>query len=314
MGKIAFVFPGQGAQYVGMAGEIIEKYKVASEIFDLAGERLGYDIRDLVLNGPEDKLKITRNTQPAILTASWAIYKALENCGIKPDYTAGLSLGEFTAHVLAGSLDFADAVALVEKRGMYMQDEVPQGVGGMSAVLGLDEGMVEQVCSDVAEYGYVACANYNCPGQIVISGELSALEKAGEILLEKGAKRVIPLQVSAPFHCKLLKGAGDKLALELEKVEIRDMQIPVFANVTGGLIKSKEEIKDLLVKQVSNTVKWTNTIVNLISEGVDIFVEIGPGKVLSGLIKKTDREVNILNVEDLDTLSKAIDFLKAVKE
>ena len=195
-----------------------------------------------------------------------------------------------------------------------MQDEVPQGVGGMSAVLGLDEGMVEQVCSDVAEYGYVACANYNCPGQIVISGELSALEKAGEILLEKGAKRVIPLQVSAPFHCKLLKGAGDKLALELEKVEIRDMQIPVFANVTGGLIKSKEEIKDLLVKQVSNTVKWTNTIVNLISEGVDIFVEIGPGKVLSGLIKKTDREVNILNVEDLDTLSKAIDFLKAVKE
>jgi [acyl-carrier-protein] S-malonyltransferase len=312
MGKIAYVFPGQGAQYVGMAREIAENYKEASEVFDIAGERLGYDIRDLVFNGPEDELKITKNTQPAILTASWAIYKALEASGIKPDYTAGLSLGEFTAHVLAGSLDFADAVALVEKRGMFMQQEVPEGVGGMSAVLGLDEETVEQVCQDVSEYGYAACANYNCPGQIVISGELPALEKAGEMLIEKGAKRVIPLQVSAPFHCKLLKGAGEKLAAELDKIDIYDMKIPVYANVTGEKIKSRDDIKGLLVDQVSNTVKWTNIIKNLIAEGVDTFVEIGPGKVLSGLIKKTDKEVNILNAEDLNTLENVIAVLRAV--
>ncbi|MBN1622953.1 MAG: ACP S-malonyltransferase [Clostridia bacterium] len=312
MGKIAFVFPGQGAQYVGMAREIAENYKVASEVFDIACESLGYDIRDLIFNGPEDKLKITKNTQPAILTASWAIYKALEESGIRPDYTAGLSLGEFTAHVLAGSLDFADAVALVEKRGMFMQQEVPEGVGGMSAILGLDEETVEQVCKDVSDYGYAACANYNCPGQTVISGELAALEKAGEILMEKGAKRVIPLQVSAPFHCRLLKGAGEKLAAELEKIEIKEMSIPVFANVTGEMIKSREDIKGLLVDQVSNTVKWTNIIKNLIAEGVDTFVEIGPGKVLSGLIKKTDKEVNILNAEDLNTLENVIHVLEAV--
>jgi [acyl-carrier-protein] S-malonyltransferase len=312
MGKIAFVFPGQGAQYVGMAREITENYKAASEVFDIAGERLGYDIRDLVFNGPEEKLKITKNTQPAILTASWAIYKALEATGIKPDFTAGLSLGEFTAHVLAGSLDFSDAVALVEKRGMFMQQEVPEGVGGMTAVLGLDEETVEQVCQDVSEYGYVACANYNCPGQVVISGELPALEKAGEILLEKGAKRVIPLQVSAPFHCRLLKGAGEKLAEELDGIDIKDMKIPVFANVTGEIINSRNEIKALLVEQVSNTVKWTNIIRNLIAEGVDTFVEIGPGKVLSGLIKKTDREVTILNAEDLNTLENVIEVLKTV--
>lgn len=312
MGKIAIVFPGQGAQYVGMSREITEKYKEASEVFDIAGERLGYDIRDLVFNGPEEKLKITRYTQPAILTASWAIYKAFESAEINADYTAGLSLGEFTAHVLAGSLDFADAVALVEKRGTFMQQEVPEGVGGMTAVLGLDEETVEQVCKDVAEIGYIACANYNCPGQIVISGELNALEKAGEILLEKGAKRVIPLKVSAPFHCNLLKGAGEKLSAEIDNIEIHDMNIPVYANVTGELVSSKEDIKNLLVLQVSNTVKWTNTIRNMIAAGVDTFIEIGPGKVLSGLIKKTDREMKIFNVEDLATLENAIESIKTV--
>ena len=312
MGKIAFVFPGQGAQYVGMAREIAENNKAASDVFDIAGKRLGYDVRDLVFNGPEEKLKITRNTQPAILTASWAIYKAFEQYDIKPDYTAGLSLGEFTAHVLSGSLDFADAVALVEKRGTFMQEEVPEGVGGMTAVLGLDEETVEQVCSDVTEYGYAACANYNCPGQVVISGELSALGKAGELLQERGAKRVIPLQVSAPFHCRLLAGAGEKLAAELDKIEIKDMKVPVYANVTGEPIVSSDDIKGLLVEQVSNTVKWTNIIRNMVAEGVDTFVEIGPGKVLSGLIKKTDKEVNVINIEDMATLEAAVEFLRTV--
>ncbi|MCK5759337.1 MAG: ACP S-malonyltransferase, partial [Clostridiales bacterium] len=293
MGKIAFVFPGQGAQYVGMAKDIVENYPEAMKIFDEASEKLGFDMKKLVFEGPEEKLKITKNTQPAILTASWAIYKAVQSAGVKPDYTAGLSLGEFTAHVLAGSLDFADAVALVEKRGEFMQEEVPEGVGGMTAVLALDEETVEAVCKEVSDIGYVACANYNCPGQIVISGELAALEAAGKILAEKGAKRVIPLKVSAPFHCNLLKGAGNKLSEELDTITINDMEIPVFANVTGEKVSSANEIRQLLVDQVSNTVKWTNTIKNMITDGVDTFIEIGPGKVLSGLIKKTDRSVTI---------------------
>lgn len=312
MGKIAFVFPGQGAQYVGMARDIIENYPQSLEVFESASEKLGYDMKELVFEGPEEKLQITQNTQPAILTASWAIYKAVETAGVVPDCTAGLSLGEFTAHVLSGSMDFADAVALVEKRGKFMQDEVPEGIGGMSAVLALDEEVVEEVCKEVSKTGYVACANYNCPGQVVISGELKALEQAGELLVEKGAKRVIPLKVSAPFHCALLKGAGDKLSLELDKININEMSIPVYANVSGEKIESKDDIRQLLVSQVSNTVKWTNTIKNMIASGVDTFIEIGPGKVLGGLIKKTDRDVTVLNVENLETLNAVLEFLKAV--
>jgi len=312
MGKLAFVFPGQGAQYVGMAKDIVENYPAAAEVFEVASDKLGYDMKELVFEGPEEKLKITKNTQPAILTASWAIYKAVETAGVKPNCTAGLSLGEFTAHVLAGSLDFADAAALVEKRGKFMQEEVPEGVGGMTAVIALDEETVEAVCKEVSDTGYVACANYNCPGQIVISGELKALAAAGELLAEKGAKRVIPLKVSAPFHCNLLKGAGEKLADELESVNIGNMEIPVYANVTGVKISSKNDIKGLLIDQVSNTVKWTNTIRNMIADGVDTFIEIGPGKVLSGLIKKTDRSVTVMNVENMNTLEAVLEFLKAV--
>lgn len=313
MGKIAFVFPGQGAQYVGMAKDITENYPAAARVFNQASERLGYDMKELVFNGPEEKLKVTRYTQPAILTASWAIYQAVETAGVKPDFTAGLSLGEFTAHVLSGSLRFSDAVALVEKRGKYMQEEVAEGVGGMTAVIALDEETVEAVCREVSDVGYVACANYNCPGQVVISGELKALEAAGEILAEKGAKRVIPLKVSAPFHCDLLQGAGEKLAGELKNINIGSMGIPVFANVTGSRIDDESEIKGLLVDQVSNTVKWTNTIRNMIADGVDTFIEIGPGKVLSGLIKKTDRSVTIMNVENMETLKAVLEYLKAVK-
>lgn len=312
MGKIAFVFPGQGAQYVGMAKEIVENYQEANDVFEAASKKLGYDMKELVFEGPEEKLQITQNTQPAILTASLAILKAVQAVGVVPDCAAGLSLGEYTAHVLSGSLDFGDAVSLVEKRGKFMQEEVPEGVGGMMAVLALDEEIVEEVCKEVSNTGYVACANYNCPGQVVISGELKALEKAGEILTGRGAKRVIPLKVSAPFHCALLKGAGDKLSEELDKIAVNNMSIPVYANVTGEKIESKDDIRRLLIQQVSNTVKWTNTIKNMIADGVDTFVEIGPGKVLGGLIKKTDRDVTVLNVENLETLNIVLEFLKAV--
>lgn len=312
MGKIAFVFPGQGAQYVGMAKDISENFSVASKVFDTAGEKLGYNMRKLVFEGPEEKLKITQNTQPAILTASWAIYKAVELAGVVPDFTAGLSLGEYTAHVLSGSIGFTDALEVVEKRGKFMQEEVPAGMGGMSAVLGLEEHVVEEACKAVSDIGYVACANYNCPGQVVISGELKALEAAGEILVGKGAKRVIPLAVSAPFHCNLLRGAGVKLSKVLDDIEIKEMSIPVLANVTGEVIFSKEDIRGLLVEQVSKTVKWTNAIRNMIVAGVDTFVEIGPGKVLSGLIKKTDRSVNIMNVGNMETLNSTMDFLKRI--
>ncbi|MFO7611007.1 MAG: ACP S-malonyltransferase [Clostridia bacterium] len=312
MGRMAFVFPGQGAQYVGMARDIAENYPQAAAVFEEAGDRLGYDMKKLVFEGPEDRLKITRNTQPAILTASWAIYKAVETAGAAPDCTAGLSLGEYTAHVLSGSIGFGDAVALVEKRGAYMQDEVPEGVGGMSAVLGLDENTVEEVCSAVADIGYAACANYNCPGQTVISGELAALAAAGDMLLAKGAKRVIPLAVSAPFHCRLLEGAGKKLKAELDKIEIRDMKIPVYANATGEIINGSAEIRDLLVRQVSSTVKWTNIIMNMTSAGVDTFIEIGPGKVLGGLIKKTNRDACVMNAENMESLTQVLEFLGKV--
>lgn len=305
MGKTAFVFPGQGAQYVGMGVDIAQKHPAAAGVFEKAGNKLGYDLYEIIKNGPEEKLMETKTTQPAILATEWAICSALLEKAPPPDCTAGLSLGEYTAHVLAGSLDFEESVGLVEKRGSYMQDEVPLGVGGMSAVLGLEEEVVEQACKQVSNIGYAACANYNCPGQIVISGELKALEIAGELLKDKGAKRVIPLSVSAPFHCELLKGAGDKLVLELEKIEVNDMKIPVYANVTGEIVPSKESIRELLQRQVSQTVKWTNIVQNMINSGVDTFVEVGPGKVLSGLIKKTDKSVNIINVMDVETFESA---------
>lgn len=310
MGKTAFVFPGQGAQHVGMACDIAEKHPAADKIFEEADRVLGYGLYDIIKNGPEDKLMETRTTQPAILTAEWAICSVLLETAALPDCTAGLSLGEYTGHVLAGSLGFKEAVALVEKRGTFMQEAVPLGKGGMTAVIGLDEDTVEEVCKEVSDVGYVACANYNCPGQIVISGELPALEKAGGLLQERGAKRVIPLSVSAPFHCKMLKGAGDKLAAELQKIEIGEMKIPVYANVTGEVVASKEDIKDLLTRQVSETVKWTNTVRNMMDAGVDTFYEIGPGKVLSGLIRKTDRAAKVINVSDVQSLDEAMEMLK----
>lgn len=306
MGKIAFVFPGQGAQYVGMGKEIAQEYKSANDIFDTATNVLGFDIKKMIFEGDDETLKITENTQPTIVTTSVACMQPLLEKGIKPDYVAGLSLGEYSAHVAAGTMSFADAVALVKKRGKYMQEAVPVGVGAMSAIINLSNEDVIECCKEASDLGVVEPANFNCPGQLAIAGEVTAVEKANELAKAKGAKRAMMLPVSAPFHCSLLKPAGEKLAEELEKVNLNDIQIPVVTNVTAQSITDKNAVKDLLIKQVSTSVLWENCIRTMLANGVDTFVEIGPGKVLSGFIKKIDKEPKTLNVENLESLNNTL--------
>ena len=310
MGKIAFIFPGQGAQYVGMGREISEHYKASSDIFDQAGEALGYNIEEMVFDGDDETLRITENTQPAILTACIACLKPLLEAGIKPDYTAGLSLGEYTAHVLAGTFSFVDAVKLVRKRGKYMQEAVPVGLGAMAAIMGLSRDDVIEICDEAQKAGVIGPANFNCPGQIVLAGETSAIDDAIRLATLKGAKRAILLNVSAPFHCTMLESAGEKLKFELDKVVVNRMNIPVVSNVTGKAILSENEVKDLLIRQVSNSVLWEDSVRTMIDSGVDTFVEIGPGKVLSGFVKKIDKAVRTLNVEDMASLGETIGALK----
>lgn len=309
MSKIAFIFPGQGAQYVGMGKEIAEEFKSADEIFDQASESLGFDVKKMVFEGDEDTLKITENTQPAILTTSIACLQPLLENGITANVAAGLSLGEYSAHVLAGTFNFKDAVSIVKKRGKYMQEAVPIGVGTMAAVIGLSNEDVIECCEKASEYGKVEPANFNCPGQVVVAGEVKAVEKLVELCKEKGARRAMVLQVSAPFHSSMLKPAGEKLAAELEKVELNDMKIPVVTNVTAEYINDKTKVKDLLIKQVSSTVLWEKSVRNMIDDGVDTFIEIGPGKVLSGFMRKIDRKVKVMNVENKESLYNTLDKL-----
>ncbi len=306
MGKTAFIFAGQGAQAIGMGKELCDNFKVADGVFDEATEALGIDMKKLIWEGDEETLKITENTQPAILTMSVAALRVLEEKGIKADVVAGLSLGEYSAHVASGSLSFADAVKLVRKRGKYMQEEVPLGRGAMAAILGMDEEGVNEVSKRASEFGICEPANFNCPGQIVVAGETEAIEKACEIAKELGAKRAMPLPVSAPFHCSMLKGAGEKLAQELKNVEFSDMKIPLMTNVSADYVKDKAEIKDILEKQVSSSVKWQKIVEKMLADGVDTFIEIGPGKALSGFVKKIDKTVKILNVEDLASLENTL--------
>lgn len=307
MGKIAFLFAGQGSQAPGMGKDLAENFECASAVFDEASKALGFDIKDMIFNGDKETLMITENTQPTVVTMSVAALRVLEEKGIKPNVVAGLSLGEYTAHVAAGTMKFSDAVKLVKKRGKFMQEEVPVGKGAMAAILGLDAKKVRKACTQASGFGVCTGANFNCPGQIVVSGEVAAVDKCCEITKEMGAKRAVKLDVSAPFHCALLKGAGEKLAKEMENVTIYDMQIPVITNVTADYVKDKSEVKELLKEQVSNSVLWEDSVRRMIADGVDTFIEIGPGKTLCGFMRKIDRSMTCYNVEDMESLKKTLE-------
>lgn len=310
MSKLACIFPGQGAQYTGMGKEIADNYIEAMRIFDLASERLGIDMKKLCFEGNEEELKKTENTQPSILTASIAILEVLRLRGIQPQVTAGLSLGEYSALVASKAISFVDAVALVKKRGKYMQEAVPAGSGTMAAIMGMERESVQECLEMASGYGVVEAANYNCPGQIVIAGHTRAVEHACRIMKEKGAKRTIMLPVSAPFHSSLLKPAGDRLALDLESMNINDNEVPVVSNVSAQVIMDKYQIKKSLIEQVSNSVLWEDSIKHMADMGVDTFVEVGPGKTLSAFVKKIDKSLYVYNVEDIESLENTIASIK----
>lgn len=300
MGKTAFMFPGQGAQYVGMGKDFYDAVPVSREVFDLAGKASGLDVAALCFEENE-KINITEYTQIAMLATEVEILRAVEEKGIKADVTAGLSLGEYGALAASGVMSDEDVFRIIRKRGIYMQEAVPTG-GAMTAVLGLDAEVIEKICAETE--GIVSIANYNCPGQIVITGQETSVAEAAQKLSEAGAKRCVPLKVSGPFHSQMLSGAGEKLGEALKDVEIREIGIPYIANVTADYVTDKGQVKDLLTKQVSSSVRWQQTIERMIADGVDTFIEIGPGKTLSGFMRKISRNVKTFNIEKLEDLEK----------
>lgn len=310
--RTAFLFSGQGAQCAGMGKELYQNYSVAKDIFDRADEVLGYSIRDICF-GDEKKLGETEFAQPAILTMSIAALKVLEERGVRAEMTAGLSLGEYTAYVASGAMDFEEAVALVQKRGKFMAEAVPSGQGGMYAVIGLDTELVEEACREAQEegLGLVIPANYNAPGQIVIAGAIKAVERAAGLAKEKGAKLTVKLKVSGPFHTPMLQPAAEKLTPELEKLTISPMKIPVFTNVDAREVASEKDIVPILSKQIVSPVRFSDILLNMQAKGADAYIELGPGKALCGFVKRTLKGALILNVEDESSLAKTMEKLEA---
>ncbi len=314
MNKLAFVFPGQGAQAVGMGKEFYDHYEVAKKLFEEADEALGYSITKLCFEGPEEELKLTANTQPAILTVSVIAQELLKENGVAPDIVGGHSLGEYSALVAAGVLSFSDAVVLVHKRGQYMQEAVPVGKGGMAAIIGLDNEVIGKACEEASkEAGAVQPVNFNCPGQTVIAGTTEGVKAAVEKLSAAGAKKAVVLPVSAPFHSTLMKPAAEKLAAELDKVSLSDAKIPVVANYTGKLEQDAAEIKQNLVAQADHPVQWIQCVETMKAFGADTYVEAGPGRTLCGLNRRIDRKLKSLHVENIETLKKVFDSFKEVR-
>lgn len=307
---LTFLFPGQGSQTVGMGKDLAERFPVAQQTFEEADEALGYGLSQLCFEGPEDQLRLTEITQPAILTVSVAAFRVLREHGLQPAFVAGHSLGEYSAHVGAGTLSFVDAVRTVRNRGRYMQEAVPPGVGAMAAILGMGPDRVNELCRDAAQGEVCEPANINSPEQIVISGNTAAVERAAKLAGERGAKRAVMLPVSAPFHCWLMKPAQDRLAVDLQALQFQKPAIPVVCNVDPALVQEADLSRDALLRQVTGSVKWYQSVQLLISQGVTSFVEVGPGKILCGLMRQIDRSRTCANVEDEASLKKALEKLE----
>ena len=307
--KIGFLFPGQGAQYIGMGKDLYDNFEEYRNVYQKVNEITGIDVADLTLNKTEEILNQTKNTQICILTMSLAILKLLENKNIKAEVSSGLSLGEYSALIYSKAISFEDGVKIVKRRGELMQELCPKGDWSMAAILGLDEDKVNQICSNVAT-GYIATANYNCPGQIVVSGEKNAVAEAMEIATEVGAKKAVELKTSGPFHTIKLSDASKELKKELENITINEFQTKVVKNLDGKTYTNKDNVRDILADHIINSVRFEQGIQTMLNEGVDTFIEIGPGKTLSGFVKRTSRDVEILNINDMSSFEKTIDKLK----